>query len=437
MGKLNISIQNFRTIERASIDVESVTVLTGVNASGKSTISRTMFYCGYYSNRYEELLQSTLSGPLVPAVQFIVSTSVVADDANLYRRMVLPPGQEYDERLLLEALARCRDIYDASPVSVLDRERLGKMLGRQVRSRKAFFGGLDEMEGSIKAAFAQYQTLAQRRLGSFLSNELCRQFRMPRTNLLDRITIREDGSVVVGGGRESVGLFTALDRVLYVDTPMLLSVFSDLNESEVEPLHWREILSAFAYDRADLASQSGAHVQGLMAEVSNLIGGAVKSVEDPAKISSLGRVVFEDSAGVRILLPEVATGMKSFIILQRLLQKGLLGDRTLLIVDEPEAHLHPQWVVEYARLLLEIHHALGTRFLVASHSPEFVESLANIATQYPGSHAPTFYLATPSKERAYMYSYEDTHGNIEPIFEVFNRPYDSMSRYIEKGYGGK
>ena len=53
--------------------------------------------------------------------------------------------------------------------------------------------------------------------------------------------------------------------------------------------------------------------------------------------------------GLDITLASTATGIKSFAYLQRLLENGYLNEESLLLIDEPEAHLHPQWIVEFAR----------------------------------------------------------------------------------------
>ena len=70
--------------------------------------------------------------------------------------------------------------------------------------------------------------------------------------------------------------------------------------------------------------------------------------------------------------------VKSFSILQLLLKNGFLQKDTLLIIDEPEAHLHPQWIVEYARMIVLLHKEIGVKFFVASHSTDMILSLIHI-----------------------------------------------------------
>ena len=63
--------------------------------------------------------------------------------------------------------------------------------------------------------------------------------------------------------------------------------------------------------------------------------------------------------------------MKSFAYLFQLIKNGHLDDKTVLMIDEPEVHLHPQWVVVFARLLILIRKSLGVKIVLASHNPIF------------------------------------------------------------------
>ena len=48
-----------------------------------------------------------------------------------------------------------------------------------------------------------------------------------------------------------------------------------------------------------------------------------------------------------ILLQNLSTGMKSFVILKMLLEKDCIKEKDVVILDEPEIHLHPQWQIVY------------------------------------------------------------------------------------------
>ncbi|WP_018106595.1 AAA family ATPase [Porphyromonas bennonis] len=136
-------------------------------------------------------------------------------------------------------------------------------------------------------------------------------------------------------------------------------------------------------------------------------------------------------------ISEVATGIKSFAILQCLLKRGLIHRQTVLVLDEPEAHLHPQWIVEYARIILLMHHQLGVRFLIASHSPDFVQALYRIANEYYGetlTKGLSFYLSESSEEEGGGgYTFRNIGNDIGEIFDCYNISYEKMDQYAGDG----
>ena len=131
--------------------------------------------------------------------------------------------------------------------------------------------------------------------------------------------------------------------------------------------------------------------------------------------------------GLIIELADSATGIKSFAILQMLLSHGLLNDKTLLILDEPEAHLHPQWIVEYARVLVLLNKRLGVRFMLASHNPDMVSALRYISEKEETLDDLNFYLSEEVENQQYIF--RDLGVDIEPIFDSFNVAFDKISRY--------
>ena len=112
-----------------------------------------------------------------------------------------------------------------------------------------------------------------------------------------------------------------------------------------------------------------------------------------------------------------------------LLRNGYIKDNTLLILDEPEAHLHPQCIIEYARIIVLIHKTIGTKFLVSSHSPDMVSAIRYIAETEDCLDHLSFYCAKESEEASGSYSFEAIGDNIEPIFESFNMSYDRLDNY--------
>ncbi|HFE3980002.1 TPA: AAA family ATPase, partial [Klebsiella pneumoniae] len=55
---------------------------------------------------------------------------------------------------------------------------------------------------------------------------------------------------------------------------------------------------------------------------------------------------------------------------------GAIEDNSLICIDEPEISLHPQWQLDFIKLLQEtFSHYYGCHFLIATHSPQIVSGL--------------------------------------------------------------
>jgi len=118
----------------------------------------------------------------------------------------------------------------------------------------------------------------------------------------------------------------------------------------------------------------------------------------------------------------VATGIKSFGILQILLDNNRLTPTSLIILDEPEVHLHPKWQLEMAKIIVELVKN-GVKVLVNSHSPYMIEALERYAEK---AEVPAdFYLA----EDGYIAKVEDNNSKtLAKIFHKLSAPYETFNQ---------
>ena len=123
----------------------------------------------------------------------------------------------------------------------------------------------------------------------------------------------------------------------------------------------------------------------------------------------------------------VATGIKSFGIIEILLKNKQLDENTILIIDEPEVHLHPQWIVEYARILVLIHKYIGCHIFISSHNPDMIQAIRYISEKQDVLKSLDFYLADEDDNK--KYTYRHLSKDIEPIFECFNVSLNKIEKY--------
>jgi len=194
--------------------------------------------------------------------------------------------------------------------------------------------------------------------------------------------------------QSQVGMF---GDELSIDYPFLL-----------KDLHFRLMVGS---------SKESYHVED---EICSLINGKFKKDE-------LGNYYFERE-NKKISLLNTATGIKYFGIFQVLSQNNYLNKDTILILDEPEVHLHPKWQLEMAKVIVELVKK-GVKIVVNSHSPYMIEALKRYSEVKNIEDKTNFYLA----EDGYIKQIENSNPlTLEKTFEKLSEPFDIFDEMDSK-----
>lgn len=111
--------------------------------------------------------------------------------------------------------------------------------------------------------------------------------------------------------------------------------------------------------------------------------------------------VFYVEEGARLSVKNLATGSKMFFIIKKLLLNGLLDDTTMLVLDEPESHLHPEWINKFAEILVVLIKDIKLNVLLTTHSPNLMLAL-NVHAKKAGITSDShFYLAEKMPDSHY------------------------------------
>ena len=137
------------------------------------------------------------------------------------------------------------------------------------------------------------------------------------------------------------------------------------------------------------------------------------------------RIVFQRQ-NESILLMNVAAGIKYFGLLQRLAENNQLKPDHLLIIDEPENHLHPEWQLLLAELIVNLVNQHKVYVLINSHSPYLIEALK-------------VYSDISIKEKTHFYFNELTHEGVEVkevtddlsfLFDALSLPFKKLEQTV-------
>ena len=123
-----------------------------------------------------------------------------------------------------------------------------------------------------------------------------------------------------------------------------------------------------------------------------------------------------------LVLRNISNGMKIFLIVKRLLEQNEIQEQDVLIFDEPEIHLHPDWQIKFAEMIVLLQKEFNLTILLTTHSPYFLHAVEVYTVKHKTNDSLKCYLAE---------SKDDTSG-IHDVTETIDTIYKQLARSFQK-----
>ena len=165
--------------------------------------------------------------------------------------------------------------------------------------------------------------------------------------------------------------FQNISHVIYLESPIYLKLKSALGV-HLSLAHRHKYITGvpdYFYALTDLLTLQSMNEP----EFIEVLHRIEKSIGGQLKLSNDGNFVFQDDNGT-YSVATTALGVANLGLLALLLEKNLLDSDSFLFIDEPEAHLHPQWQVVLIEALYELAKA-GVNIMIATHSLDMIKYL--------------------------------------------------------------
>lgn len=443
-SKLRLVVKGCRAVNDATIEVGDITVLSGINACGKSTLAHLVHVLVNLNRDYARLASDYAWRPIARMVHALSRFGSQMEDlcgpecsggeaermAEL-RRKTYVPDWEARTSAFLKMLAIAFWRYGMAHA---------KDAAESDRCYRAFLADIKfETEGLPDEPTVQSWLVRHLAQAGGKRDELMKDRSPLVWSEASREAVRwiaykgdvslyEDDTCVYASASNSPVLreILGVEHAFYVESPWRNQIGTDSETGTVS------IGDGFTFEHPDAAFVPDV-------DLFAALEGRLDELSDESKSSILERVLMmrKDSRIVYVRddghepfpLEECATGIKSLSILNFLYTRGCLNNKTLLVIDEPEAHLHPQWILEYAKILVRLNRRLGVRLLITTHSPDMLNAVRRVANveEVPDLH---FYLADEvSPNQKYDFNYLDLGREVEPIFAKFNLAADKAEAY--------
>ena len=427
-------IRNIGKIKSANINLNGLTVIAGINDTGKSTVGKLIFSIVKAISRFEQDLNESK--------EHIVFSKIEKLYFRLRRSHEFGKDEliadEFHPRIFQKQIKR---FYERNQPSIFpdeEAEQLNKIFEYKQNLLKKLpesiriesINILLEIKKDLLSIEDKNEQI-KRALTRALFSEF--QFDLtPKGSLKKSIINYNAGTnkiLEIEFERNQISYLNIYDElmfkdVVYIETPLLLQMYDLIQASDT--LFENEIneLSSFQRIRPKVAL----HIKDLISKIENAKYFSnnifennfdfIDSIKNISKIIKGGFTfdkenreflfsqITDKNKSIQIKPANTASGIKSFGLIQLLLQGNMLNDKSLLIIDEPENHLHPQWQVEYAKMIIDLVKN-DISVIISSHSPYIIQALKHFSD-----------LAKLKDKTSYYYAEIENGGNQSIITEV-------------------
>ena len=416
---MKLTIKNLAKISKAEVELNGITVVAGYNSTGKSTISKALLgVMSAYSNLSEKIMSQRsfeIQRALDSAVSGIIAVPAYYRRKTRMRRLARKLSA--DRSLKLETESLC-----FAAVEGLTEEET-KQVEQYI---KAHFE-------EIQAEVEEKRDISEQDFASFLVNN---QFRWIFDQQIN--TFGSDKACTIDlSAKEEIHLEIVNNKV--VDLPVL--TLKEATPFYIEPRHMLDMSARRYYTYQtdfslydDLsASESIApenmtleqytqreHSTAIVKELADqVMHGSLRPTEEAVRFYDTD---FQSAVSVK----NTASGIKSMALIARLIENGKLAQRGMLIIDEPEVNLHPEWQLRFANFLVCLNKELDIQILLTTHSPYFLRAIEKYAQEWEVENGLKLYMTVPSREQENLYTLKDVTDTPNLIFKQLYLPLESL-----------
>ncbi|EKN5088755.1 ABC transporter ATP-binding protein [Yersinia enterocolitica] len=432
---MKLTVNNFGIIKKAEIEIGGLTVITGENDTGKSTVGKIIFSLVKAFARYREDLEENKDNTILSyleeiyfTLRRIVNISNEHDIRDFFqpRRLQSQLRLEYhvarSEAFLILESARQKGVDIPVEVDHLVASNFAKIA--------YVLNEPEDKKGAInraikKAFYSEFKNEILQK-GGFPQSEATVSIKDGASEIID-LSLNRDGTI-----RYQANDDLGFSDATYVDSPAVIqfnnlvrtskTLFDDTSSNRLTvPLHLKDLSSKlsdsmYGFLELDLF-QEDTEMTALTKKISGLLDGSVDYDNDKKDF------VF-NRKGISVSSTNIASGIKALGMLDLLIKGGNTKRNSLLILDEPEVNLHPKWQIAYCDIITSLVHC-GVELIVTTHSPYIVHALKEFSTKKGIKNQ--FYLANKINFEHFS-EFMDISNNISYAIDLLAMPMHELNK---------
>ena len=407
---MELNIKNFARIKEASIKLEGITVITGENNTGKSTIGKILFASFNSLNDIDTKVRLNILNSINRQWEsFILELmNITKNNINIYELVnnydivnhIINVKDEDIEKAISNIIGEYIGINDKSTVEAI----------RSTANRIKEYKNISRGRLSYNIMSQYYNDLFYSQINSRVDKDSIAEITIKDFGIL--FEFLDDRCLKFEKINSNYNAFFidnpfTLDKTPYSyslsipDSYLINQILSKYNKNYMVD----EVLVNEVIVDKTLADEKLINVYKKLYEAVN------------------GKIIFKDNDFYLefdnfvepISIHNLSAGLKSFTIIKMMLEKTILKENSILVLDEPEIHLHPKWQLLYAEIIVLIQKAFNLYIVITTHSPYFLEAIELYTKKNKVDSKTNYYLADIEDNYSVMKLVNDR------VYDIYHR----------------
>lgn len=431
---MELIVTNIGKVDHAALKIEGMTVIAGENNTGKSTIGKALFsaFNGLY--QIDEKIIKAREENIGNAIRRYMNDEYDTDYFPFYFFRRKPKN---DLGKLITKIAANKKMSESDFNDMLRlAEEYAKHINEEGVSKDFRMASIkakdmkvhqEKLKDSIKKSFSISDTEIKNRI---VTNSFFAEFDGQINNIFVdseatvELKIRSNESKISIESNSVVSTATVEPlrvQAVYIDDPFIVDENTRSGPWSYEGANHRQLLKQQLAKKISLDTidqiVADKKISGILEKINTVAGGELVLGE---RISFTYRPANTEES---INMKNISSGLKTFLIMKQLLQNGVLQENGMLILDEPEIHLHPEWQIVLAELIVLIQKEYGMHVLLTTHSPYFLYAIEVFTGRYKMQEKSNFYLAEYCDNQL---RFTDKTLNIDDIYKKLSDPFQKL-----------
>ena len=430
---MNIKIENIGKIKSANIKFDGLTVIAGENDTGKSTVGKLLFAIIKALSKYENKIIEKKEKLIYKKIKDLYQ-NIIRYDLGIFLdtfQSLFFPNIFYNE---LKQIIKEKDFFKLDKTLDKRSSFLINFFKIYVENGGVLIDLIIELEDIKEKILNQEdkKILIWKSLTQILYSEFYFEISPKNNNEKSLINLEnlkknileieiEENKIIDLKVDDNLFLF---DDATFVETPLFMQMYDLIKRANI----------LFDKQEYENSSRVSLHIKDLINKLekasnfidfgdeNELLNNISEIIEGKFKFDYDNNDFIFSKKGKRIKTINTASGIKSFGIIQLLLQAEILDNNNLLIIDEPENHLHPEWQVKYAKIIIKLVEN-GIPVILSSHSPYMIQALKHFSDKSKISKRTNFYFAENKEDGSEII---DVTNNLNIIFQKLAEPLNKL-----------